>query len=42
MRIRHFKSMRIRIQIQGLDDQNWEKFTAEKKHLYFFDEKIAI
>ncbi len=31
----------IRIRIQGLDDQNYEIFTAEKKK-YFFDKKLQF
>jgi hypothetical protein len=34
-------SIRILIQIQGFDDQNWKKFTAEIK-LIFFGSKIVI
>jgi hypothetical protein len=42
IRIRHFLSMWIRIQIQGFDDQKMEKkITAEKNYL-FYDKKIAI
>ncbi len=42
MKIRHFRSMRIRmrIRIQGFDDQIWKMFTAEK--IQYFDIKIAI
>jgi hypothetical protein len=37
IRIQHFKSMGIRIQIQGFDDQKLEKFTAE--NITFLDKK---
>ncbi len=36
IRIQHFRLMRIRILIQGSDDQKCEKFTA-KKASYFFN-----
>ncbi len=40
IRIQHFTSMRIRIQIQGFGDQTLKQFTAGKT--YFFSSKIAI
>ncbi len=30
------------IRIQGFDDKNWNKLTAEKKYKKFFDQKLQF
>ncbi len=43
IRIQHFLSMRIRIQIQGFDDQKYEKiYSRNRFYLYFYDQKFII
>ncbi len=41
IRIQHFRSVRIRLRIQGFDDQNLKKYFSLKK-IIFFKSIIAI